>query len=411
MDKWFQSKWFVRGIALALAILLYISVNIDSESVENDNLTFFPSSSPETQTVEDVPVEIRMDSEKYVVSGIPEFVTVQLEGTSATLVATARQRNFDVYVDLEGLEAGEHTVRIQTDVPSELTATVEPEFIDIVIEERATEEFKVNVDFLNNEQLPEGYEIGEIEVNPETVLITSSKSVVEQIGIVKVYVDVKDTSESIENRAFPVNVYDSQGNELRVRIEPETVSVSVEINNPSKNVSVSVPTTGTLPEGLSLVSIEPNIEEVEIFATSNTLEGIDEIKTKAVNLSDITESGTVDLQLELPEGVQAPDIDAIEVSIELEQTKQLEDILIDIEHLNDGQEVTFIEPEEQTMSITIVGNEQDVSEITDEDIRVYIDVEDLEDGEHQVPILIEGPEGVTINPDMELVTIEILTIE
>ncbi len=53
-------------------------------------------------------------------------------------------------------------------------------------------------------------------MNPETVTIVSSESIIEQIAMVKVFIDVTDLKESITNREVPVSVYDIQGNDLNV---------------------------------------------------------------------------------------------------------------------------------------------------------------------------------------------------
>ncbi|MUK89323.1 hypothetical protein GMD78_13170 [Ornithinibacillus sp. L9] len=409
MDKWFNSKWFVRGISLAFAIMLYVFVAMEQAGTDNENKIFFPGASPQAETVENVPVDIRIDNEKYVVSGVPEFVNVTFEGTSTSILnATVRGRNFDVFVNLEGLGEGEHTVELQYEnVPTELDATIDPSTIDVTIEERATKEFNVTVDILNEDQLPAGYELGEVTVNPGTVKITSSKSVIDQIGIVKAFINVAGLTESVEDQQVPVNVYDGQGNELRVRVEPENVSVSAEVDNPSKSVSVSVSTSGTLPEGYSLISIEPSIEEIEVFATSQILADIEEVTTEEIDLSEITESGTISVNLALPEGVQIPNVEQIDVAIELEQTRIIEAVTIEVENLADGQAISFVEPNEEQMSITVVGNEQDVSNLSADDFRLAIDVEGLDEGEHRVPVLIEGPDNITIDGEYEEILIEI----
>src|SRR5699024_4289379 len=155
---------------------VFVSVE---ENPNQPELRFFGSST-EMQTLDDVPVDIRID-ENYVVSGVPEFVSVTLEGPTSILTKTVRLRNFDVFVDLTGLEEGDHTVEIEYEnVPDDLSIYIEPKTIDVTIEERATEEFPVSVDFLNTDKLPDGYELGETTIDPETVTITSSKSVVEQ---------------------------------------------------------------------------------------------------------------------------------------------------------------------------------------------------------------------------------------
>src|SRR5699024_11330975 len=98
---------------------------------------------------------------------------------------------------------------------------------------------------------------------------------IEQIAIVKVFVDVAGLEEPIKKREVRVNVYDGQGNELRANIDPENVVVSIPVNNPSKTVPINISTAGSLPDDFTLKSLEANLEEVEIFATSSILDDID----------------------------------------------------------------------------------------------------------------------------------------
>src|SRR5699024_7420272 len=138
---------------------------------------------------------------------------------------------FKVFVDLRGLEEGDHTVDVEySDIPKDLKVYLEPKEVDVTIEERSSKEFPVTEDYLNTDGLPEGLELGDTEVKPDTVTITSSKSVIDQIAIVKVFIDVDGVTEPINNREVPVNVYDSQGNELRVNLDPENVVVSVDVD-------------------------------------------------------------------------------------------------------------------------------------------------------------------------------------
>src|SRR5690606_30900313 len=292
MDKWFRSEGFIRGISLGFAVLLYVFVAIEEVDTEEESPISFTTlfgGSTQTQTLPDIPLDdIRIDSEKFVVSGVPETVTVTLEGPSSAITPVVKQQNIDVFIDLTGLEEGEHQVEIQHEpVSSQLSVYIEPKTINVMIEERSSKEFEVAVDFINTDKLPQGYQIGDHELNTETVTITSSKEIIDRIAIVKVYVDVAGLKESINKREVPVNVYDSQGNELAVRVEPGTVVISAEIENPSKKVPVSVATSGELAEGYELVSMELVTKEVEVFAISEILETLDEITTEPVNLSEL----------------------------------------------------------------------------------------------------------------------------
>lgn len=410
MDNWFRSKWFVRAISLAFAILLFIFVSLDinDDKSQNDLRFTAPSDSNDVETIENVPVKIRIDEDRYVVSGVPETVKVSLEGSPGILTPITRQQNFDVYVDLKDLGPGQHTVDIKhSGLPQDLNVYIEPKTIDVIMEERSSEEFSVDVDFINTDKLPEGYEIGSSEVEPKTVKITSSKEVIDRIGIVKVYVDVAGLKESIEAREVPVNVYDSQGNSLEVNVEPKSVVVSAELLNPSKKVPLAVPTKGELPEDFALSSIKANVDEVEVFATNAILESIDKVKTEEIDLSDVTESKTIETTLSLPEGVSVPKTDTVKVEIELERTRTVDDVAIDVKNLADGQDIAFNNPDDSTMAVTVAGSEKSISNLKAEDIQIFIDAKGLEEGEHKVPIVIKGPEDVTVTAELKEATIEI----
>ncbi|WP_047986579.1 CdaR family protein [Ornithinibacillus californiensis] len=410
MDNWFRSKWFIRGISLGFAILLYVFVSIEEADTANESLipNLFGGST-ETERLTDVPIkDIRIDSEKYVVSGVPDSVTVLLEGTASALTPVVRQGSVDLYIDLMDLEEGEHQVEIQhEDIPNQISVYIEPKTINVVIEKRAANEFDVSVDFINEDKLPEGYQVGDYELSTETVNITSSKEIIDRIAIVKVYVDVAGLTESINNRELPVNVYDSQGNELAVRVEPATVIISAEIENPSKDVSVSVATTGSLPDGYKLISMEAALEEIEVFAVSEILDELEEITTEPINLAELTQSGTIKVGLALPDRVLSPELSEIEVNVQLEQTKTLDNVPIEVDNLSEGYIVNFIEPNDGQASITVTGNEQDVRELSEADFRIFINANGLETGRSIIPIDIEGPENVTIESDIDEVTIEI----
>lgn len=407
MDSWFKSKWFVRAISLAFAVALYVFVQVEIDQYQNDS-RIFPNTGSDAQTVDNVPVNIRIDEENYVVSGVPEVASVTLEGTTGTVTPAIRQQNFDVYVDLEDLGVGTHSVTLQhTGIPDELNAYVEPRTIEVTIEERSSEQFDVSVDHFNIDELPEGYVIGESQTDPGQVTITSSADVIEQIAIVKVFVNMEDAAEPIDNREVPVQVYDAGGDELNARVEPETVNASVDINNPSESVPLNVTTTGELSEAYSLSSIEAGVDEVEIFATNDILQGIEDVSTEEINLSEVTESGTIDAGLALPDGVSISDPESVEVTIELEQTRTFEAVSIEAENLDDGQEVSFVEPENEEMDITVTGTQEDVSSLSASDLSAVIDAEELSAGEHDVPVTIESPDNVETEGEFDQVTVEI----
>ena len=404
MDKLFQNKWAIRVISLILALTLYFFVNLEANSEQNESRVD-PGNASETQVLEDVPLDIKIDAENYVVSGVPEVVSVTLEGKRSSLAPIVRLRNFDVIVDLTDYEEGDHTVTLEYEgLPENVTAYIEPKEIDVTIESRATEQFGVDIDLVNEDKLPVGYELGEPEIAPETVTLVSSREQIEQVAMVKAFVDVRDLKESIRNKEVPIVVYDAQGNDMNVRVEPETVTISIPVERPSKTVDLNLETKGDLPDDIEIKNMEiPS--EIEIFGKKELLSEIDQISTEELDMSKIENSGKQKVALDFPDGITSND-DKVDVDIELEQTKQFKEVPIEVIG-KDESDVRFVKPKDPEIEVTIEGSDETLKKVNEEDVKATIDLSGLEEGEHKVDVQLEGPEDVTLKAEPKEVTVEV----
>ena len=404
MDKLFQNKWAIRIISLILALTLYFFVNLEGNTEQNESRVD-PGNASETQVLEDVPLDIKIDAENYVVSGVPEVVSVTLEGKRSSLAPIVRLRNFEVIVDLTDYEEGDHTVTLEYEgLPENVTAYIEPKEIDVTIESRATEQFGVDIDLVNEDKLPVGYELGEPEITPETVTLVSSREQIEQVAMVKAFVDVRDLKESIRNKEVPIVVYDAQGNDMNVRVEPETVTISIQVERPSKTVDLNLETKGDLPDDIEIKNMEiPS--EIEIFGKKELLSEIDQISTEELDMSKIENSGKQKVALDFPDGITSND-DKVDVDIELEQTKQFKEVPIEVIGKNES-DVRFVKPKDPEIEVTIEGSDETLKKVNEEDVKATIDLSGLEEGEHKVEVQLEGPEDVTLKAEPKEVTVEV----
>ncbi|CDQ21402.1 CdaR family protein [Halobacillus karajensis] len=316
MDNWFRSVWFIRIISLMLAGLLWVTVNVE-DNMDSDSL-FFNQSSSDVEVIENIPLEIRFDSAEYVVSGIPQEVSVSVEGPTSAVAPVARQKNFTVYVDLNGLGPGTHEVSLQhSGISNQLAVTLDPKNIEVTIEEKVTQDHEVNIDYSNQRNLDANLELGEPDVSPQEVSITGASSVIERVASVKAIIDVGEATESIEAQEAPVKVYDNQGNELNVLVEPTAVNVDVPITKRMKSVPINVVPRGGNTEGVLIESVSTETEEVTISGPQEVLDEIDELPEVPVDVSEITEDQTVEVDIPLPEGATSVDPETIDVDVEV----------------------------------------------------------------------------------------------
>ena len=101
--------------------------------------------------IRDVPVEVYYDNENLVVTGVPETVNMTIEGPINIVQTTKLLKDFTLFVDLRDLTMGKHHVEIQHENISEkLQVRIDPATIDVVIEEKITETFRVDPNLMND---------------------------------------------------------------------------------------------------------------------------------------------------------------------------------------------------------------------------------------------------------------------
>ncbi|MGR3766530.1 CdaR family protein [Rossellomorea sp. NS-SX7] len=405
MDKFMESKWFMRVVGLLLAFILYLSVNFDDIQKTANN-----SSNPQTSfdTIQNVPLEVFYDSENLVVSGLPETVNLTVDGPKAIVQPTKTLKDFQVYVDLNDVGIGEHQVPVEIDnISDKLKVKINPEFVTVTVQEKVTEEFTIEPEF-NSGLLSNGFEAEGLSVNPKTVKVTGAKDQIDQIAYVKATLDIEGEINENVTREAKVQVLDREYNKLNVQIEPEYVDVTVSVVNPSKEVPIAVKEKGSLPEGTTLESISVEPETANVFGRQEVLDTIEEL-TAEIDLSKITKDTTISVPLSLKEGLNkvAPEEVKVKIDVNTKAEKKLSGIELTPEGLAEEYEYTILTPEDGAVDATLKGENGAVEKITKEDFTLALDLAGLEPGEHEVAIDAVGPENVDWTLSQDTVKIQI----
>ncbi|CAH0347762.1 CdaR family protein [Bacillus sp. CECT 9360] len=413
MDRFMNSPWFFRIVAFALAGLLFTSVNFESDSSKR-SLGLNTPGQKDTETIEDIPVEIDYDQENLVVTGAPQTVDVTFEGTKAQLITVKNQREFRVYIDLSDpdITVGEKRVPLKIeDINEKVKATISPKYATVTVQERVTKEFSVEPEF-NRSLLEEGYTVEKAVVSPKTVKITGAKDVIERVSFVKANVELNNgVSENI-NRQATVQAFDRDLNKLDVLIEPEEVTVSVDISIPSKKVPIVPVQTGTPDNGVTVTGISVDPNEITLYGKESVLNAINEVRLP-VSVNDVEGNTEIEVPIIMPDNVQKMSRDMATVNIRTEkqdsvgneeeapedeeaaaQTKTINNLLIQPVGLNDDMELEFVSPRQGRSNITLSGDPDELRKVTASNIRLSINVERLKEGRHEVAIQVNAPNKV-----------------
>ncbi|HEU5139142.1 MAG TPA: CdaR family protein [Bacillales bacterium] len=391
MDKLLRNNWFVKLLSFLIALLLYTVVTGDEPSSPFGLGAPTGGSSEQPRQMENVDLAVHYDEDKYIISNVRKKVTIQIQGSEALMMRTYLADDYEVFIDLTGKGPGTYTVPVQAKgFPDDLQIKVIPSQVTVSIHEKVAESFPVQIDLINEGQLAEGYTVGDPIVSPSQVKIIAGKDVIDRIAFVEGLVDVKGADDTVEE-SVTLSVYGQEGNKLNVEIVPPVVKVKVPIIGPSTTVPVQIERKGSLPDGLSIQSIEKKQREITLFGPQEVLDEIQFVKVP-LNLDEISEDQTVELEVPIPEDVNkiAPEKIKVGVDVAKEVTKTLEDIPINVVGKSEGLFVTFLNPSDGVVNVTLTGPEGALESIEDQDIEAYIDVNGLSTGEHSVNIQVNS---------------------
>lgn len=414
MDKILNNRWAVKLLALVFALLLYGAVNsAQAPTPKKIGESFFPTSTTDEATLTDIPVKAYYDDEKYVVTGVPQTVNVTIKG-STSAVKTARQtKNFEIYADMQNLSTGTHKVELKArDVSKGLTLSINPSVTTVTIQEKTTAEFPVETEFYNQNKIKDGYSPEQPIVNPKKVTVTGSKDVIDKISVIKAFVNLEDVDQQIEKEA-KLTVYDSSGNELPVELSPSVVNITVPISSPSKKVPFKIERTGSLPDGISISSIETSPSEVTVYGSQKVLDSLDFIDGVKLDLSKIKDDTEIDADIPIPDGVKkvSPETVKIKVKVATAQEKKIDNVPISIVGLSKDLTSEFVSPSSGRLTLTAIGSKSAIDKLKASDVEAYINVGDLNEGTHEVTVQVNGPQNVTWTLSRSKVKVKLTSTE
>ncbi|MEH7304974.1 CdaR family protein [Neobacillus drentensis] len=395
MDKMMDNPWFIKILALLLAVLLYSSVPHTGKKITDVNVPGEQS----TATITNIPVNVYYDTENLVVSGIPNKVEITLKGPLTHIQSAKALKNFEVYVDLTKATVGKQKVKLKVrNLSDKLKATVKPSSVTVSVQEKITKEFRVEAEF-NKNQIDEGYSAGEPTVGPNKVKITGAKSVIDRIFYVKATLGGKNNLKETFTEKADIQVLDKDLNKLNVKVEPETVEITIPVRSNSKTVPINIVRNGTAPEGVTIESIEIDETEATIYGSESVLNNTEKVRVE-VDLSKITDNTTLTLPVIISNGITkvTPQTVKAKVVVKKQEEKNVSDVPVHIKGLSDEYEATITDPENQMIDLLVNGPASAVTRVKPEDFNVFIDLSDLEEGDHEVDIHVEGPSALKWKP-------------
>lgn len=338
------------------------------------------------------------NEEAYVVEGIPESADVVLMGRKSDLYLAEQLGDHKLSLDLSKLSEGTHKVDLKYNNPiNTLDYKVDPSRVTLVIYPKVSESRTLTTDILNTDKLKETLVISSVELDRDEVIIKSYKEKLATVASVKAIVDVNALNATSAGTYTLDNVklvaYDESGAEISdIEIVPESVTATVNVKSPSKVVPVTIVPDGEVASGSAISSITSNVSTVTLYGDETVLDSINEIKVP-INVSGLSSDKSYQETITKPNGVRSMSETAvtIKVKMETETSKEFKDVPITFENLDTTKYKALATSAEGTkVDVVVKGVDTLLNRLSVEDITAYVDLADLPEGTHKVPVMVTG---------------------
>lgn len=396
MDKWLRNSNVVRVLALLLGILLFLVVHMDDQQTPSSRV-------PETATsteIDDVSIEpVNLDDAKYaLVSMEPEHVRLRITGRPSAL-SRINPLHAKVQLDLSEATKGEQTMRLAAvGFPDGLRVEIIPDRVTVVLEEIVNKEMAVEIEVQGTPL--KGLVAGTPIVQPNRVFVRTPKSRADSVARIVGIVNVEGATETVSKQVKLV-AYNKNSEIVEAEITPSVVEVDIPITLPSKTMPLQIPLTGSPAPGFSLASVWQSVQEVTVYGNQEYLNSLEFYNGPEIDLTGLAESRNLTLQIPLRGDVVSVEPSTVTVSINLigAQRRTFEGLPISVSGLPDEYELTFLDPADGVMDVTLEGAPDLLNELQPEDIDIVLDVGNLPTGEHQVKLAFGLPSYVQVVQD------------
>ena len=385
-DKVSGKKSTLLMFSLILAFLTFIVIDRESNVMIDQY----------AEILYDRPVTAVYNEELYVVEGLPKTVDITLIGQRRHIFLAKQSPSKGVSVDLTGLKPGNHKVTLKyTQQLKSLDYKLDPSQVTVTIYEKISENRSLTYDILHQESLDSKLYISNVEIDRTDVIIKGAQYKINQVASVKALLDVQNipnpSAGDITVKDIPLVAYDNDGKILDVEIVPKTVTATVTITSPSKEVPVRVVPKGSLAFGKSIKSMETSLSKVTVYGSQEAIDEIQQLEVE-IDVKDLEKDKDFNVTLKKPKGITELSSKTMTVKVVVDKSsiKKFDNISVQSEILDNNLKVQALSDEDRQVTVIVEGSEEAIKDLEVQDITAYIDLKNYGVGEHEIEVKVTG---------------------
>lgn len=384
----------MKLLALALAVMLWFYVGIEKNPME--------------PRYYQVPITIENLSDDLTATMSTKQVNVTVRARSDRL-SSVNADDFVATVDLSKAKLGDNSCQVNVRAPKNVHVTkVSPDEINVYVDKTEGQHF--DIDVMNIGALAEGLTLKSVDVTPKAVFVAGDHKLMRSISKAVVQFDLSQVSESGEME-LPIVLLGKNDVPIlndSIELRPATARVQFDIDKSieTKTVPVSVNLVGTPANNLNTEIQSVNPSTVEISGAKDVVDRIDVIQSEDIDVSNLSQDKTFQVNLIAPKGVKINQSGGIEVAVRLtEKDSQISEhevkLPIQVTDNSVGAGNASVSPSE--VVVRYRGNAEAAAKLV-----ASVNVTELGVGVHQLNVNVsplDQIELVSINPQSVQVTV------
>jgi YbbR domain-containing protein len=401
--RWIGSNLTSLILSLVLALVVWISA--------------VTSANPNTEAEFNLPlVVVQQASDIAIIDEIPETINVTLLAPESIIQQLQEDNPLLAYIDLTDISAGTYRFTVQIEIPNQVkpirVLDQNPEKLELRISNLVSKILPVAIQIEGEPAI--GYQTSGLSWDDDAVTIIGQESRVQDVTSVVGILDITDATGTI-TRTVDLEARDADDQVIEgLRLVPETVTVNqtISLQGGYRNLAVNVTTIGSVEPGYRFTSITPAPPTVMVFSEDPQLvEGLPGyVNTKPLDLDGVDDYLETILELDLPEGISVigdPTV-LVQVNVTALETNLVISREIEVIGLLPGLSAD-VSPMQVTVSVS--GPVPVLENLTLRDIRVVVDLTDLEVGTHTITPTVEILPDDVVFEDLSPITVEVVIQE
>ena len=266
-------------------------------------------------------VEVRLRqanlSNTMMVFNAPEKIMVRVRG-SRTNLNEGVDNHVMASIDLRNITEGQQSLPVRVTYDAGEVVSVKPDRVSVYVDTVSQKTVPVVTRVVGS--AADDMTVGHAKITPSEVILQGATHRIDKVNKVVAPIDVTDHDGAFSAESDLVAVSDDGYDIPNMKILPARVMVEASMVRQMLTVELPVELvlSGELPEGVRVSRTEIAPEKVRITAPPSVLNGLLSIKTKPLDVSQITASTAPAVELNLPDKV-LPEISTVQVKLSIEK--------------------------------------------------------------------------------------------